>query len=74
MKINEAEKRQVWLAFATASIAATAGDPDCSMKDLVEDTCEVADEMLDAYLERFVGEQEESDEEERPVRARRGRK
>jgi hypothetical protein len=74
-KINEAEKRQTWLAFATAAIAGGLDDR-ASTEEVVEDATEIANAMLDAYLETFDEgyEREEREDEEEDERPRKGRR
>jgi hypothetical protein len=50
MTVDDQERRQVWLAFASAI---TASESKMDGWELVEFAVEMADVMLDVYLERF---------------------
>jgi hypothetical protein len=61
--IDDLEKRQAWLAFASAVISSGGTGTkskargqkahDDRIDALIEDALDVADEMLEAYLEKF---------------------
>jgi len=76
--MNEAEKQQAWLAFASSALAGmgASSSEKADLDDIAEDACRLADAMLDAYRARYdptwedEEDEEEDEEEERPRRAR----
>lgn len=55
MKISDQEKRNAWLSFASAAIAGFGPDSE-ELDDLEREVTELADGMLEAYIERFEKE------------------
>jgi hypothetical protein len=49
--MTDNEKRQAWLAFASAAIAGAGADPKMDEDDVMEFATEVADGMLEVYEE-----------------------
>lgn len=83
--ISELEERQAWLAFASAALSGLGGNPKKSFDKVLNDAVDLADEMLEEYLERYEpgyerpeDEEEEDDEEEEeeevPPKRARGRR
>jgi hypothetical protein len=65
MKINDLEQRQAWLAFASAALSGLGGNPKKKFDQVLDDAADLADEMLNEYMERFEpGYEPEPDEEE----------
>jgi len=54
--MNREEKKQAWLAFASAAVSGLGGDAEYEdLDDMVADAAEVADKMLVEYADRFGG-------------------
>jgi hypothetical protein len=76
--VSDDEERQVWLAFASAALSGLGGNPKKKFDAVLNDAADLADEMMEEYLERFEPsyerpepEEEEEDEPPPPKRARR---
>ncbi len=71
--VSELEKRQAWLAFASAALSGVGGNPKKMFDAVLDDAVDLADEMMEEYLERFEPgyERQEEDEPPPPKRARR---
>lgn len=63
--MNEDDRKNAWLAFASAAIAGASADDGLDNDEIVEFAEDIADDMLAAYEKRFV------EESERPRRSRR---
>jgi hypothetical protein len=66
--ISDQEKSQVWLAFASASVSGLGADGNLTVEDVAEESEELADVMLDAYLSRFDEDYEDLEPEPKPKR------
>ena len=76
--MNDLERRQAWLAFASAALSGLGAKPRTNLDKLVVDASNIADEMLDEYLDLFDPEHDAggqgSDTDEDEVEERRRRK
>jgi hypothetical protein len=65
MKISDLEQRQAWLAFASAALSGLGGNPKKKFDQVLDDAADLADEMLNEYMERYEpGYEREPDEDE----------
>jgi hypothetical protein len=64
MKIDESEQRQAWLAFASAALSGLGGNPKKKFDQVLDDAADLADEMLEEYMERFEPDYERADPDE----------
>jgi hypothetical protein len=64
-EISEQEKRNVWLSFATAAVSGFCGKSGAKVSTrALETAADVADEMLEQYLETFQEGYQRKEEEE----------
>jgi hypothetical protein len=80
--ISDQEKKNAWISFATGAISGSSANKTASFEDVIDDSAELADAMLEEYLARFDpnykpdegGDDEEEEEEEERPRRKTGRK
>jgi len=66
--ITEKEERELWVGFARSALEGLRCKPDTDVEDVTEYVGAVADELSDAFLERFCGvpKQKKKDSEPPP--------
>jgi hypothetical protein len=72
MEISDQEKRNAWLSFVSAAIAASGEaieDPKAGLEGIADDACTLADILLHAYLAKF--EDEDGSDDQTPVRRKK---